>query len=86
MCDGYAASQLLIDGGKKKMDVDKESVQCVAILGGVAIGITALLVDGEVGYAVAMGLTNLATGVVMYLFGKGGDGSAEEVQEQDSSA
>ena len=79
MCDLQTAIAVL--GGKKKMDLDKEAVQCVAIIGGVAIGVTALLVDGEAGYAVAMGLTNLATAIVAYLFGRGGEPNAEEVPE-----
>jgi len=85
MCDIQTATVVLRG---RKMDLDREMVQCVAIIGGVAIGITALVVDGEAGYAVAMGLTNLATAVVAYVFGssKGGDGSAEEVQVNDSSA
>jgi len=86
MCDGYAAAQLLIDGGKKKMDVDKETVQCVAIIGGVAIAVTALIVDGELGYAMGTGILSLFSGVMGYLFGRGGEPDAEEVQEQDSSA
>ena len=68
MTDIALMQNVIADGGRR-MDVDKETVQCVAILGGVAFGVTALLVDGEAGYAVAMGLTNLATGVVAYLFG-----------------
>ena len=79
MCDANAAVQLM--GGSGKMDVDKEAVQCVAITGGVAFGITALLVDGEAGYAVAMGLTNLATAVVAYLFGSRRVDDEEEVQK-----
>ena len=79
MCDANAQAALLAANGGRKMDIDKEAVQCVAIIGGVAFGITALLVDGEAGYAVAMGLTNLATAVVAYLFGSRRVDDAEEV-------
>ena len=68
------------------MNIDREAVQCVAIVGGVAIAVTALIVDGELGYAMGTGMLSLFSGAMGYLFGKGGDGDAEEVQEYDVSA
>lgn len=55
--------------GSGKMDVDKEMVQVVAIIAGTAVAVTALIVDGEIGMAVAMGLMPTITGVAGYLFG-----------------
>lgn len=68
MCDGYAAFMTLMKGGKK-LDTDKETVQVVAIVAGTAVAVTALVVDGEIGMAVAMGLMPTITGIAGYLFG-----------------
>ena len=51
------------------MDFDKEAVQMVAIISGTVVAVTALIVDGEIGMAVAMGLMPTVTGVAGYLFG-----------------
>ena len=64
------------------MDVDKELVQLVTIVGGVVIAVVALIVDGELGYAMGTGILSLASGVMGYIFGQQKGGSnAEEVQE-----
>lgn len=68
MCDANAAVQLL-QGGGRKLDMDKETVQVVAIVAGTAVAVTALIVDGEIGMAVAMGLMPTITGIAGYLFG-----------------
>lgn len=68
------------------MDIDKETVQLAAVVGGVAIACTALIVDGELGYAMGTGMLSLFSGAMGYLFGRGGDGNAKEVQEPDVSA
>ena len=53
----------------EKMDLDKESVQAIAIIAGTAVAVTALIVDGEIGMAVAMGMMPTITGIAGYLFG-----------------
>ncbi len=66
MCDIQTA--MAVSGGSK-MDLDKEVVQVVAIVAGTAVAVTALIVDGEIGMAVAMGLMPTISGVAGYLFG-----------------
>ena len=66
MCDIQTAMAV---SGSGKMDIDKETVQVVAIIAGTAVAVTALIVDGEIGMAVAMGLMPTITGVAGYLFG-----------------
>jgi len=68
MCDANAQSMILTSGGRK-LDMDKETVQVVAIVAGTAVAVTALIVDGEIGMAVAMGLMPTITGIAGYLFG-----------------
>lgn len=71
MCDGYTASKLIVeDEGKGgKMDVDKETVQVVTVIGGVVIAVAALVFDGDLGYAMGTGIISLASAVVGYIFG-----------------
>lgn len=66
MCDIQTAT---VVGNGGKMDIDKEMVQVVAIVSGTAVAVTALIVDGEIGMAVAMGLMPTITGIAGYLFG-----------------
>ena len=66
MCDIQTA--VAVSGGSK-MDFDKEAVQVVAIVAGTVVAVTALIVDGEIGMAVAMGLMPTITGIAGYLFG-----------------
>lgn len=84
MCDAYTAVALLEneDKGPRRIDIDRELVQLVTIVGGVVIAVVALIVDGELGYAMGTGILSLASGVLGYVFGqqKGGK-NAEEVQE-----
>lgn len=84
MCDAYTAVALLEneDKGPRRIDIDRELVQLVTIVGGVVIAVVALIVDGELGYAMGMGILSLGSGVMGYIFGqqKGGK-NAEEVQE-----
>ena len=84
MCDAYTAVALLEneDKGPRRIDIDRELVQLVTIVGGVVIAVVALIVDGELGYAMGTGVLSLASGVMGYIFGqqKGGK-NAEEVQE-----
>jgi len=56
--------------GGRKMDMDKETVQVVAIVGGVTIAVAALVFDGELGYALGTGVLTLASSVVSYIFGQ----------------
>jgi len=83
VCDIQTATALLVEPRRKKrMDVDKELVQLVTIVGGVVIAVVALIVDGELGYAMGTGILSLASGVMGYIFGQQKGGSnAEEVQE-----
>ena len=67
MCDIQTA--VAVSGGSEIMDFDKEAVQMVAIIAGTVVAVTALIVDGEIGMAVAMGLMPTITGVAGYLFG-----------------
>jgi len=87
MCDAYTAVALLEneDKGPRRIDIDRELVQLVTIVGGVVIAVVALIVDGELGYAMGTGILSLASGVMGYIFGqqKGGK-NAEEVQEPRS--
>ena len=78
MCDIQTA--VAVSGGRK-MDIDKECVQ-VAFMGCLtALGITAIVVDGEIGMAIAVAVAGaigyLAKGVVS----KMGEDDAEEVQK-----
>lgn len=63
------------------MDIDKEVVQVVALVAGTVVAVTALIVDGEIGMAVAMGLMPTMTGIGGYLFGIKRCENAEEVQK-----
>lgn len=76
MCDIQTAMAV---SGSGKMDMDKETVQAVAIVAGTVVAVTALIVDGEIGMAVAMGLMPTITGVAGYLFGAKRCEDAEEV-------
>lgn len=71
MCDGYVASKLIVEENQKggKMDIDKETVQVVAVIGGVVIAVAALVFDGDLGYAMGTGIMTLASGAVGYIFG-----------------
>lgn len=74
MCDIQTAMAVsgcgeLAASGSGKMDMDKETVQAVAIVAGTVVAVTALIVDGEIGMAVAMGMMPTITGVAGYLFG-----------------
>ena len=68
MCDIQTAMAV---SGSGKMDIDKETVQIVAVVGGVAIAVTALIVDGDIGYAMGTGIISIASAVAGYIFGKG---------------
>ena len=80
MCDANAAVQLL-DGGKGKMDIDKETVQVVAVAGGVIISVAALVFDGDLGYAMGTGILTIASAMAGYIFGKGTCENEAEVQK-----
>lgn len=54
------------------MKADKEVVQVAAVVGGVAIAITALIVDGDIGYAMSTGILTLAGTVSGYWWGSKG--------------
>ena len=83
MCDAYTAVALLEneDKGPRRIDIDRELVQLVTIVGGVVIAVVSLVVDGELGYAMGTGILSLASGVLGYVFGQHGGSNAEEVQE-----
>jgi hypothetical protein len=52
------------------MDKGKETVQVVAIIGGVAVAISAMLLDGAVGDAIGTMILTGGTAAVSYYFGK----------------
>jgi len=54
----------------KKMDIDREAVQVVAIIGGVVVAVAAMVFDGEVGNAVGTVILTGGTAAVAYLVGK----------------
>jgi len=70
MCDIQSCIQSIKQSKEvKKLDMDKETVQVAAIVAGTAVAVTALIVDGEIGMAVAMGMMPMITGIAGYLFG-----------------
>lgn len=84
MCDAYAQAMLLGGqihdvGGKGKMDIDKETVQLAAVVGGVVIAVASLIFDGDLGYAMGTGVLTMAGTAVGYLFGSK---SGKEVEKQ----
>lgn len=51
------------------MDLDKEAVQVVAIVGGVVVAVAAMIFDGEVGNAVGTLMLTGGTALVSYYVG-----------------
>ena len=78
MCDIQTATAGI---GGSKMDIDKETVQVVAVVGGVIIAVAALVFDGDLGYAMGTGVISIASAMAGYIFGKGMCEDAEKVQE-----
>lgn len=83
MCDIQTAVALLgPTGGKKKMGLDKEFVQVVFMACLTALGITAIVVDGEIGMAIAVAVAGaigyMAKGIVSKM---GGEKDETEVQK-----
>lgn len=80
MCDIQTA--LGPQGGKKKMELDKECVQVVFMACLTALGITAIVVDGEIGMAIAVAVAGaigyMAKGIVSRM---GGSDDAKKIQE-----
>ena len=68
MCDIQTATAAI---GGRKMDIDKETVQVVAVAGGVIIAVAALIFDGDLGYAMGTGILTIASAMAGYIFGKG---------------
>lgn len=63
-------------------DLDNETVQVCAIAGVTALGITAMIVDGQIGETIAVAVATGLGAVIGYLFkGRGGSTDAEEVQK-----
>lgn len=84
MCDAYAAVQLMKGDGKMKLD--KECVQ-VAFMGCLtALGITAIVVDGEIGMAISVAVAGAIGYMAKGIVARMGEKDAEEIQEQDSGA
>jgi len=61
-------------------DLDNETVQVIAICGVTALGITAMIVDGEIGETIAVAVATGLGAVIGYLF-KRGEKDATKVQE-----
>jgi len=78
VCDIQTATAV---SGGSKMDIDKEAVQIVAVVGGVAIAVTALIVDGDIGYAMGTSVLTIASAMAGYIFGKGACEDEEKVQK-----
>lgn len=70
----------------RKMEMDKETVQVVAIVSGTVIAVASLVLDGDLGYAMGTGILSLFSGVMGYVFGRGGCGDAETIPVDDGSA
>lgn len=51
------------------MDLDKETVQVVAVIGGVIVAVASLVFDGDLGYAMGTGIITLAGSVISYQYG-----------------
>ena len=66
MCDIQTATAV---SGSDKMDIDKELVQVVAVVGGVIVAVAALVFDGELGYAMGTGIMTIASAMAGYIFG-----------------
>jgi len=61
-------------------DLDTETVQVIAIAGVTALGITAMVVDGEIGETIAVAVATGLGAFIGYLFkSKGGKDDAKEV-------
>jgi len=61
-------------------DLDNETVQVFAIAGVTALGITAMVVDGEIGETIAVAVATGLGAVIGYLFKtRGGSADAKEV-------
>jgi lipid-binding SYLF domain-containing protein len=60
-------------------DLDNETVQVVAIIGVIALGVTAMVVDGEIGETIAVAVATGLGAVIGYLFkNRGGETDATE--------
>jgi len=78
MCDIQTAVGGL---GGKRMDFDKQCVQMVAIAGLTALGITAIVVDGDVGNMIAVAIAGAIGYLARSLFPGGGVEDEAEVQK-----
>jgi uncharacterized membrane protein YadS len=61
------------------IDLDNQTVQVVAICGVTAIGITAMIVDGDIGQTMAVAVATALGVLVGYLFPRGGMTDAKKV-------
>jgi len=70
------------------MEMDKETVQVVAIAAGTTIAVAALVFDGELGYAMGTGILTLAGTISGYWWGvsscKSQGGVVVADEEEDS--
>jgi len=74
MCDIQTA---LTGIGGKKMDYDKQAVQIAAIAGLTALGVTAMVVDGDIGNTIALAIAGAIGYLARSLFPGGGSDEAE---------
>jgi len=64
-----ALVQEIVKEGSDRMDIDKETVQVVAIVAAAAVVVAAMIFDGSVGDAVGTVLLTVSTAVVSYVAG-----------------
>lgn len=55
--------------GKRGLDIDKETVQCVAIVSAAVIVVAAMIFDGAVGDAVGTAILTVSSAFVAYIGG-----------------
>lgn len=55
--------------GKRGLDIDRETVQCVAIVSAAVVVVAAMIFDGAVGDAIGTTLLTCASAFVAYISG-----------------
>jgi len=77
MCDIQTATAGL--GGKRKMELDRECVQVVFMACLTVLGITAIVVDGEIGMAIAVAVAGAIGYMAKGIVARMGEKDEEEV-------
>lgn len=64
-------------------DIDNETVQVCAIAGITALGITAMVVDGDIGETIAVAVATGLGAIIGYLFKVRQKGGSEDASEEE---